>query len=128
MEDITSRKDISTLLKQFYSKVIYDDLIGKIFTEIVPLDWDEHIPLITDFWETILLDNPVYKKNAMEPHFRINQLSPLSKEHFDRWLLLFGTTIDELYKGPKAELAKKRATDIARLMLFKMSEENKFSR
>lgn len=118
--DITTRQDIETLLVRFYSKVKVDATIGFFFTEVVKLDWDHHIPVITDFWETILLDNPVYQKNAMQVHYDLHQKSPLKKEHFDRWIQLFTETIDELFEGKKAELAKTRAKSIASLMQFKM--------
>jgi hemoglobin len=119
-QDITTRQDIEKLLIQFYSKVKTDDTIGFFFTDVVKLDWDLHIPLIADFWETILLDNPVYHKNAMQVHYDIHRKSPLKKEHFDRWIQLFTETIDELFEGKTAQLAKSRAKSIASLMQFKM--------
>jgi hemoglobin len=118
--DITTRQDIEKLLVQFYSKVKNDDTIGYFFTDVVMLDWDHHIPVIADFWETILLDNPVYDKNAMQVHYDLHRKSPLGKEHFDRWIQLFTETIDELFEGKTAELAKTRAKSIAGLMQFKM--------
>lgn len=126
-KDISSRADIQLLMEHFYEKVKRDDTIGIIFNEIVPLDWDHHIPLIVDFWETILLDNPVYKSNAMEKHFAINRIFPLKKEHFDAWLALFYPTIDENFNGPVADLAKKRAASIAGLMQMKMNAANNTS-
>jgi hemoglobin len=57
--DIEARADIESFIRAFYEKVVADPTIGKIFTEIFPLNWAHHIPLITDFWEAILLDNPV---------------------------------------------------------------------
>ena len=85
------------------------------------MNWDHHIPLIVDFWESILLDNPVYKNNAMAVHYEINKKYPLEQKHFDAWLHLFTTIIDKMYAGPVTELAKKRAQGISALMLFKMS-------
>jgi len=123
-QDIQIRQDIETFIRRFYEKVVKDETIGKVFTEIVPLDWDHHIPLITDFWETILLDHPVYKKNAMEVHYAINRIFPLKKEHFEAWLKLFNETLDELYEGPVTDLAKKRAAGIAGLMQHKMNNDN----
>jgi hemoglobin len=122
--DITTRQDIEKFILRFYAKVVTDETIGKIFTEVIPLDWEQHIPLITDFWETILLDHSVYKKNAMEVHSAINRKFPLHKEHFDAWLRLFNTTLDEMFEGPVADLAKKRATGIGSLMLHKMNNDN----
>ncbi len=119
--DIESRLDIESLITNFYDEVKRDPVISIIFTEIVPLDWDHHIPLIVDFWETILLDKPVYKRNAMDVHYKLNNIYPLKKEHFDSWLSLFYATLDRLFKGPLVELAKKRSRDIAGLMMYKMN-------
>ena len=122
--DITSRADIEKLIIDFYEKVKVDKTIGFIFTEVVPINWAHHIPVIVDFWESILLDNPVYKKNAMEVHYDLNKKVPLQKEHFDSWLHLFISTVDELFEGKIAALAKTRAKSIGHLMLFKMSNAN----
>ncbi len=122
--DISSREDIESFVKRFYERVKEDPSIGIIFTEVIPIDWDHHIPLITDFWETILLDNPVYRQNAMEKHFEINRVFPLRKEHFEAWLFNFTETIDEMFEGAITELAKKRARSIADIMLLKMNQEN----
>ena len=124
-KDIEIRADIDRLIVQFYEKVKIDDTIGFIFNDVVKINWEKHIPVIVDFWETILLDNPVYSKNAMEKHFDLNKITPLSKQHFERWLLLFTTTVDELFTGEKAELAKKRAAGISSVMEFKIGEINK---
>lgn len=85
------------------------------------MDWEHHIPIITDFWETILLDNPVYTNNAMEVHYHLNKQFPIKKEHFDAWLHIFNNTLEAMYKGPVTELAKKRAAGIAAVMQFKMN-------
>ncbi len=122
--DIQTRADIEKFILSFYKSVLQDPTIGIIFTTIFPLTMEHHIPLITDFWETILLNNPVYKKNAMQVHFDINKKYPLQKKHFDAWLHLFNTTLDELFSGEKTLLAKKRAFGIAQLMQLKMNEIN----
>ncbi|MDB5201766.1 MAG: hypothetical protein JWQ27_1175 [Ferruginibacter sp.] len=120
-QDITTREDIEQFIRAFYEKVIRDETLGIIFTEIIPLNWELHIPLITDFWETILLDNPVYRKNAMEVHYHIDRIYPLGQEHFESWLKLFNSTLDEMFLGPVTELAKKRGAGIAQLMQHKMN-------
>ncbi len=122
--DISSRADIEQLIDLFYKKVKKDSTIGFIFTDVVPINWAHHIPVIVDFWETILLDNPVYKKNAMEVHYDLNKKLPLKKEHFESWLNLFFTTLDELFEGKIATLAKTRAKSIADVMMFKMNNAN----
>jgi len=123
--DISSRADIEKMVLQFYERVKADEMIGFIFTKVVHMNWETHIPVIVDFWETILLDNPVYTKNAMEVHYDLNKKIPLQKEHFNSWLHLFTTTVDELFEGKIATLAKTRAKSIAGVMLFKMENAGK---
>lgn len=123
--DIYTREDIEKLIVCFYEKVKTDDTIGFIFTEVVKMDWESHIPVIVDFWETILLDNPVYKRNAMEVHYTLNQRIQLTGDHFNTWIRLFSETVDELYEGKIALLAKTRAKAIASLMEYKMANETR---
>lgn len=122
--DIKSRADIRTLIEQFYDKVKPDPVIGFIFTKVVDMHWEQHIPIIVDFWETILLDNPVYKKNAMEVHYSLNKKIPLQKIYFETWLTHFNNTVDELFSGPVADLAKTRAQSISAVMEHKMTGLN----
>ena len=122
--DITCREDIEKFIILFYEKVKQDATIGFIFNEVVHMNWERHIPVIVDFWETILIDNPVYKKNAMEVHYDLNNKVKLQKEHFTSWLFLFNAAVNELFAGKKTELAKTRAKAIADVMQFKMDEAN----
>lgn len=122
--DISSRNDIEKFIIHFYEKVKPDPVIGFIFTNVVHMNWEHHIPVIVDFWETILLDNPVYTKNAMEIHYDLNNKIPLKKIHFDTWLFLFTAAVDEFYEGKIATLAKTRAKSIAAVMQFKMEGIN----
>ncbi len=120
--DILNRKDIEKFIRVFYEKVQQDTVIGFIFNVVVQMNWEKHIPLIVDFWESILLDHPVYKKNAMEVHYALNKKVPLQKEHFERWLQLFNESIDEFYEGKITDLAKTRARSIAHVMFYKMND------
>ena len=122
--DIKSREDLEELLRAFYEKAIYDEIIGHFFTKVIPLDIVTHVPVITDFWETILLNGKSYQKNAMLPHEHINRLSPMEEKHFKRWLELFNETIDELFAGSIADLAKQRALSIATVMRIKFSRSS----
>lgn len=122
--DIQSRKNIEILVKNFYDKVIKDESIGFIFNDIAKVNWEQHLPVMYDFWETLLLDAASYRKNAMEVHYILNRKFPLEEIHFSRWLQLFSETVDELFSGEKATQAKKKAKSIADLMLYKMKQED----
>ena len=120
-KDIETRNDIESLLNDFYKKAFKDDLIGRFFTEVVPLNLETHLPLIADFWESVLLDGKGYRKNVMEIHRDISNKSKIEKEHFDRWVKLFNETVNNFFEGPKANLAKQRATSIATMMNIKIA-------
>ena len=123
MKDIENRNDIVKVLRSFYQKAMPDGLIGHFFTEVVQLDIEEHVPVIADFWEAVLFDRTTYRKNVMEVHRNIDQISAIKKEHLDHWVQLFVQTVDENFKGTKAQLAKERAQSIATLMNFKFNHK-----
>ncbi|RBL92969.1 group III truncated hemoglobin [Chitinophaga flava] len=123
-KQITHRDDIMLLINSFYDKVKEDDVIGHIFNEIARVNWDTHLPVMYDFWEQLLLNSTNYGRNAMAPHFALNQRVPLESLHFDRWLLLFEGTVTELFTGEKADLAISRARSIRDIMQFKMQQIN----
>ena len=122
-KDIRSREDLVQILNVFYQKAFADELIGDFFTKVIPLNLETHMPLITDFWESVVLNTQGYRKNVMEIHQHINQLSKINKNHLDRWVELFTGTIDELFAGEKAILMKQRARSIATLMEIKFNHK-----
>jgi hemoglobin len=122
MTDIENRKDIELLVDTFYKKVIKDDIIGLFFTQVVILNWEKHMPVMYDFWETMLLGNMVYKGNPMLAHIELSKKRSLEPQHFERWLSLWKKTIDETFTGPMATLAFQKATQIAELMKFKVEK------
>ena len=121
MKDIESRSDIETVLVSFYQKAFTDNLMGRFFTEVVPLNLTTHLPVITDFWEAVIFNTHSYRKNVMEIHQHIHQLSSIKKQHLDRWVQIFTITIDEHFAGEKTNLMKQRAASIATLMDIKLN-------
>ena len=118
--DISSREDIELLVDSFYKKVLDDDVIGHFFNEVAEIDWDKHMPIMYDFWETTLLGTLSYTGNPMAKHFDLHKKSPLAVQHFQRWLELWKETVLELFEGDKANETIQRATTIAKLMEFKV--------
>jgi hemoglobin len=121
--DIESKREIELLVDTFYSKVKADELIGYIFTDIANVNWEKHLPIMYSFFENMLFYTGSYTGNPMELHKHINRLYPLTTEHFVRWNLLFNTSVDELFTGEKAELAKQRAKSISAVMQIKILNE-----
>lgn len=119
-KDIETRRDIELLVNTFYDKVKVDPIIGPIFMDVFLVHWEKHLPVMFDFWENALFYTGSYSGNPMIVHQKVHRLFPLNDEHFKRWLLLFTGTVDELFEGAKAVLAKQRAISIATVMKIKI--------
>lgn len=112
--DIASRNDIEMLVRRFYEQAIPDPVIGKFFTEVAHLELETHLPKIANFWEQMLFQRPVYEGSPMHVHLKMNSQEPMLPEHFERWLTLWISTVDHLFAGEKAEMAKARAQMVAK--------------
>jgi len=111
--DIERREDIEQLVRAFYERVFADPIIGFIFTDVAEMDLEAHVPVITDFWETLLLGGDRYRGGAFRPHAELDRKVKLRYGHFARWLALWTTTIHEQFTGPRAEQAKAHAIRVA---------------
>jgi len=111
--DISSRADIEKLVNTFYGKVRADALLAPSFSHI---DWPSHLPLMNNFWSLTLLGEPGYRNNMVQKHLGL----AIKPEHFNQWLSLFNSTVDELFAGEKAEEAKSRAYSMAVVIQAKM--------
>jgi hemoglobin len=112
--DIETRADCERLVRAFYGRALVDPVIGWIFVDVAQLDLEAHVPRITSFWETILLGAHSYNGGAFRPHAAVHARAGLRAGHFERWLWLWGATVDELFAGERAELAKSHAARVAR--------------
>ncbi len=129
MKDIENRIDIVNLMNAFYLKALNDETIGYIFTDVAKLDLEHHLPIIADFWEMLLFGTvnfqAKYGRSPMQKHIELNAKEPLVSKHFDTWLKLFYSTVDEMFQGEKADTAKFRANAIANTMFMKVSQDNR---
>ena len=120
--DIQNRKDIKKLVSAFYEKLLQDEEFKHIFLEVAKIDILEHLDIIVDFWKSVLFQAGKYKRNLVDIHLDLNQKYNygLNEKHFNDWLALFNTTVDELFEGEKAKGAKDRALSIATIIKMKI--------
>ena len=121
MKDIETRADLEVLLREFYKRLLADDSINYIFTDVAKMDLEEHLPVITDFWELSLFHTGDYRNNPMKIHMDLNSKEKLTEEHFNTCLNHFYATTDSLFRGLNAEKIKTRALSIATIMKIKLS-------
>ena len=118
-KDIDSREDLLVLIKTFYEKLLADNSISYLFTDVAKINLEHHFPVLVDFWDSVLFQSDTYHKNAMQPHMALHHKSPLQKHHFETWLRYFKETVDELFAGDNVFIIKERATSIATVMQIK---------
>jgi hemoglobin len=111
--DLASRADVEALLRRFYYQVFDDDLLAEPFADLAASGFESHVPVMCDFWETVLFRAGLYRGSALAVHREVQHRTPLAAVHFVRWLALWKSTVDRMYSGPVAEQAKTQATRIA---------------
>ncbi len=119
--DIENDNDIYEVMSAFYDKLLNDDSIGYLFTNVAKLNLQTHLPHLVHFWSSILFDTNDYAKNVMKIHMDLHQKSPLMDSHFKTWITYFKQTVDELFEGEISQKMKDRASGIAYIMNKKVS-------
>lgn len=121
-KDITGREDLLRFVTLFYQKLLSDDRISFLFTEIARIDLAHHLPVLVDFWDQVLFGSDTYRKNAMQPHIDLHKKSAIKDHHFETWLHYFRESVDELFEGEMAFRIKERALSIATIMKIKLRQ------
>lgn len=101
------------LVRTFYAAATKDELLGPVFAKV---DLEAHFPIMDEFWSIVLLNEGNYTRNAFDRHVGLG----IDAQHFERWLKIFNATVDRLFSGEKAELAKQRAASIAWIFRSKL--------
>lgn len=120
--DIQNRNDIARLVETFYTRAFADPVLGPIFIDIVKMDLEAHMPIMCDFWENILFQARKYPGGMMMVHFRVHEKTALEPHHFQRWLDYWVETVDELFEGERATIAKVHASRTAASMASRFDE------
>lgn len=123
MKDIQTQEDLYVLVDEFYKKLLGDTTISYIFTDVVKIKLEEHLPILVTFWSQGILGTGGYSKNLTQIHLNVNEKEYLSPELFKIWLNHFYNSIDENFKGQKAEQIKTQALSIATVMQIKIAQK-----
>ncbi|MFN8416982.1 MAG: group III truncated hemoglobin [Cytophagaceae bacterium] len=115
--DIQSEADIVLMVDTFYDRVNKDDLLSNIFNNVAQVDWQAHLPKMYRFWNTLIFGAQSYKGAPFDAHVGL----PVDATHFDRWVLLFEATLDDLFQGEVTEQTKLRARSIAHVFQSKLA-------
>ena len=120
-KDIQTREDVHLLVSSFYAKVREDENLGEIFNTIIS-DWNTHIIHLTDFWESQLFMVNKFSGNPIKKHVEVDHKvnNTISEKHFGFWMQLWFSTIDSLFEGERAQLAKNKARNMGTYMYLEI--------
>lgn len=124
MKDIENQMDLYLLVDKFYKKLLSDQSIAYIFTDIVKIKIEEHFPILVTFWSQVILGTGGYKNNLTQIHLDIDKKEYLSPELFTIWINHFNTTVNENFEGLNAEKIKTQALNLSTIMQIKIQQQN----
>jgi hemoglobin len=126
MKDLQNRADVRLLVERFYEKIKLDPVLGPVFLEIVT-NWELHLERLTDFWESQLFLKRSYIGNPLAVHQHVDDRinHTITPRHFGLWLNLWYETLDELFSGETAAIAKTRAQKMSTMFYLKIYENRK---
>ncbi len=107
--DLTTRGAVDLLVTSFYREVVFDEVLEPVFSEVAEVDWARHIPVLVDYWTSLLLGTDGYRGSIMKVHRDLHAAAPIEREHCDRWYSLWVGCVDERWSGPVADRAKRHA-------------------
>jgi hemoglobin len=123
MNDIQTQEDLYLLVDEFYKKLLADKSISYIFTDVMKIKLEEHLPILVTFWSQGVLGTGGYTKNLTQIHLDVNEKEYLSPELFKIWLNHFNNAVDENFSGTKSEQIKTQALSIATVMQIKIAQK-----
>ena len=124
MNDIKTQEDLSLLVANFYKKLLSDNRISYIFTDIVKIKLEEHLPILVTFWSQVILGTGGYSNNLTQIHLDVDLKEHLSPELFRIWLEHFDAAVDENFMGENSEKIKTQALSLATILKIKIAQQN----
>ena len=126
MEDISSREEVFLLVTTFYEKVRKNELLGPIFNSVIK-DWEKHLEHLTDFWESNLFFKKTFQGDPVGKHVEVDKAHDggINEIHFGVWLNIWYETIDQMFEGEIAQIAKNRARNMSTFFHLKIFEARK---
>ena len=125
MKDILNTDDLYLLVDDFYKKLLFDKSISYIFTDVVKIKLEEHLPILVTFWSQAIFDTGGYYNNLTKIHLDISEKEYLTPELFTIWLKHFNAAVDENFMGTNSEKIKTQAVSLATIMQIKINLSNK---
>ena len=119
--DISSELDIYLLIDSFYEKVLKSPNLSFFFKHAIG-NWPVHKQMFVKYWSKQILFTDTYDGSPLPAHIHVDNMYDrrFKKEHFEEWGQLWKETVNELFEGSKAKLAKEAGENMAKNIYLKM--------
>ena len=85
--DLATRADVEAFPRRFYGQVLVDDILAEPFSwEMWVNGLESHLPVMCDFWQTVLFRAGLYGGSAVRAHQPVHDRHVRTARHFLRWL------------------------------------------
>lgn len=113
--DTVTHETIRAMVKEFYSLVLKDEILGPIFVKALGSDmnngkWHEHLQRLDSFWLQLMGKVSSYQGDPTPAHAF---LGPLTPESFERWLELFKGVVGRMFTEEIATKLYRKADIVA---------------
>lgn len=118
---LSTVEDIELLIDTFYDRILKHEALSYFFSDAVK-NWDFHKQQFVRYWSSQILFTDTYEGSPLGRHVFIDNHfeHKFRKEHFDDWARVWAETVDDLFEGEKADLAKESGVNMARNIYLKM--------
>lgn len=89
-----SEQSIHVMVHTFYGCIREHPRLGEIFSRRLDGRWDEHLPKMEAFWQSVLLKNGAYSGKPVPAHLKQKELV---SSDYGEWLSVFRPVVRELY-------------------------------
>jgi hemoglobin len=109
---------LDALVQNFYAKIRQDDMLAPVFDSRIT-QWAPHLERMVSFWCSVALMTGTYHGAPVPAHANL----PITRAHFDRWLMLFRETALEVCAPAGASHVIERAERIARSLHMAVEDQ-----
>jgi len=118
--DSITAEQVSLLVDRFYDRVRSDEQLAPLFQQHMSLDWSQHLPRMKAFWRSVLLKTGEYKGKPVPAHTKMLNVDTAD---FERWLDLFGITVQEVFTPEAQPIVIEAAQRIASSLWLAMKAD-----
>ena len=123
--DLDNPAAIHRMVQIFYARLLDDPVMAPVFLEVAGVHLADHLPIIEGYWCKMLLGHTTYSRNMVKKHEGVDDMAPLTEDHFRLWLHHFEQTLSAHFSGPYTDKARELARTILRNLAYWLAERRK---